>query len=134
MSNHTDGVKTRAEIDTELVRGLLFANGGASVALLAFLATIFGAERLLPLATPVVVALFVFHLGGAAALVHNHYRRKCSRVHERHNFSPPPGKFLWVKLGEPGVCATSRSFMWLSIGLFLAGGIIVFIGALRTLG
>jgi len=130
MVQPSEGVKTRAEIDTELVRGLLLANGGAAVALLAFLATVFDHEALKPLGLPVVLALFVFHLGIVAAIVHNHYRRQCSLVYERHGFQPPPGKFLWFSLREPGVCATSRTFMWSSIVLFLVGGGIVFVGAL----
>jgi hypothetical protein len=128
----SEGVKTRAQIDTEVARGLLLANGGGAVALLAFLPTVFEKQALRPLALPVLAALFVFHVGIFAALVHSHYRRRCSLIHEHHGFSPPPGKFLGLVLDEPTVCWASWKWMWASIVLFLAGGSTVFVGALCT--
>lgn len=133
MVQPSEGVKTRAEIDTEVVRGLLLANGGGAVALLAFLSTVFGKESLSALAMPVIVALFIFHLGIVAAIIHNHYRRQCSLEYERHQFRPPPGTFLGCKLRQPRVCFISNSVMWASISLFLLGGCIVFAGVLCLL-
>ena len=131
MAQISPGVKIRAQIDTEVVRGLLLANGGGAVALLAFLPKVLTTQRLGPLEIPVVVALFVFHLGIVAALVHTHYRRQCSLVYEQYNFAPPAGTFLGFRLGEPGVCFTSKTLMWVSVICFLAGGCAVFLGALR---
>ncbi len=129
MAKPSEGVKTRAEIDTEVVRGLLLANGGGAVALLAFLPKVFEKGPLSSLALPVVVALFVFHLGIFAAIVHNHYRRQCSLKYEQHQFHPPTEALFGFKLGEPKVCFISKCFMWTSICLFLIGGFIVFVGA-----
>lgn len=131
MAGISPGVKIRAQIDAEIVRGLLLANGGGAVALLAFLPKVLTTERLGPLELPVVIALFVFHLGIAAALVHTHYRRHCSLIYEQYNYSPPARTFLGLNLGEPGVCFASRSLMWASVICFLAGGCAVFLGALR---
>jgi ABC-type nickel/cobalt efflux system permease component RcnA len=82
MAQPSEGVKTRSEIDIEIVRGLLLANGGGAVALLTFLPKAFEKGPLSSLAMPVVLALFVFHLGIVAAIVHNHYRRRCSLEYE----------------------------------------------------
>lgn len=128
----SEGVKTRAQIDTEVARGLLLANGGGAVALLAFLPTVFEKQALRPLALPVLAALFIFHVGIVAALVHSHYRRRCSLIYEAHGFRPPPGKFFGRVLDEPTVCWASWKWMWASIVLFLAGGSTVFVGALCT--
>lgn len=132
MAQPSEGVKTRAQIDIEIVRGLLLANGGGAVALLTFLPKAFEPGPLSALALPVIAALFVFHLGIVMAIVHNHYRRQCSLEYEQHQFHPPTGALLGFKLGEPRVCFISRCFMWTSIVLFLAGGLIVFAGALRV--
>jgi len=129
----SEGVKTRAQIDTEVARGLMLANGGGAVALLAFLPVVFERDLLRPLAVPVLYALFTCHLGIVAALVHSHYRRRCSQVYENHGFLPPPGRLLGFNLREPTVCWASWKWMWASIVLFLAAGITVFVGALRTL-
>jgi hypothetical protein len=129
----SEGVKTRAQIDTEVARGLMLANGGGAVALLAFLPVVFERDLLRPLALPVLYALFTFHLGIVAGLVHSHYRRRCSQVYENHGFRPPPGRVLGFNLREPTVCWASWKWMWASIVLFLAAGVTVFVGALRTI-
>ena len=133
MAQVSPGVKIRAQIDSEVVRGLLLANGGGAVALLAFLPKVLTTERLGPLELPVVIGLFVFHLGIVAAIVHTNYRRQCSLIYEQYNFSPPAGTFLGCNLGEPGVCFTSKFLMWASVICFLAGGCAVFLGALRII-
>ncbi len=128
----SEGVKTRAQIDTEVARGLLLANGGGAVALLAFLPTVFDRYALRPLALYVLAALFVFHVGIVAALIHSHYRRRCSLTYETHGMRPPPGKLFGRNLREPTECWASWKWMWASIMLFLAGGSTVLVGALRT--
>lgn len=127
----SEGVKTRAQIDTEVARGLMLANGGGAVALLAFLPTVFDKDILRPLAIFVVAALFTFHLGIVAALIHSHYRRRCSLIYETHGMRPPPGKLFGRDLREPTACWASWKWMWASIVLFLGGGGTVFVGALR---
>ncbi len=107
----SEGAKTRAQIDTEVARGLMLANGGGAVALLAFLPTVFDKDTLRPLATFVLAALFTFHLGIVTALVHSHYRRRCSQVYESYGFNPPPGKLLGFALREPTVCWASWKWM-----------------------
>jgi hypothetical protein len=100
---------------------------------LAFLPTVFGKESLASLASPVVWGLLVFHLGVVAAIVHNHYRRECSLIHSQHDFRPPGGTIFGIRLVRPRVCFIERAFMWLSIALFLAGGVVVFGGAFSML-
>jgi len=126
------GVKIRAQIDAEIVKGLLLANGGGAVALLAFLPKVLGSPLLSLLALPVIVALFTFHLGIVAAIVHTHFRRKCSLVYEQYKFAPPAGTLFGRTLSQPGICVASLCCMWASVGAFLAGGCLVFIGALRV--
>lgn len=127
----SEGVKIRAEIDNSLVKGLLLANGGGAVALLAFLKVVFEVKRLEPLAIYVIAALLIFHLGLVAALVHNKYRRDCSLVYENNAMRPPPGKLFGLTLKEPRVCGISKLFRFLSIAFFLLGGIVVSSGGLR---
>jgi hypothetical protein len=129
MVEPSEGVKLRAQIDTEVVRGLLVANGGGAVALLAFLPKTFETEQLNPLALYIVSALLAFLMGIVATIVHNHYRRRCSLANEAHNFRPPPGKLFGLKLRQPTVCWVSYCFMWASIASFIGGGLVVFVGA-----
>ena len=72
------GLEIRAQIDSEQVKGLLLINGGAAVALLAFLPTIFGKPNLGPLVDSVLWALGVFQVGIVMAVAHNRLRRVCS--------------------------------------------------------
>lgn len=127
------GVQRRSDIDNELVKGLLLANGGGAVALLAFLKVVFDTQDLRPLAIYVVYALIAFHIGVATALVHNHYRTRCSLIYDQHNFRPPPGKLFGKLLNEPRECRISKIFRWGSLALFTSGGLIVAFGALRLL-
>ncbi len=127
------GIERRSQIDTELVKGLLLANGGGAVALLAFLKVVFEVRRLEPLAEFVVFGLLAFHLGIVAALIHNKYRRDCSLIFEHHNYRPPAGTLWGIKLKEPRVCGISKLFRFLSIAMFLLGGLIVSGGALWLL-
>jgi hypothetical protein len=133
MVELSEGVKLRTQIDTEVVKGLLLANGGGAVALLTFLSTVFSNEKLNPLALYIVFALGLFLLGITAAITHNHLRRRCSLIHEAHNMRPPPGKFLGRKLRKPTACSLSSWCMWGSIVFFMLGGVVVFAGAVRLL-
>lgn len=125
----TIGLTIRAQIDSEQVKGLLLVNGGAAVALLAFLPTIFGKPNLDPL-----VDGRVFQVGIVMAVAHNRLRRVCSLVYENYKNQPPPCRFIpaWMKRNDPCVCAVSIVAMWLSLACFLAGGMLVLAGGLSV--
>ena len=130
----TNGVERRSQIDTETVKGLLLINGGGAVALLAFLPSVLDKPSYEPLARMVLIGLFAFHLGLLSAVLHNHFRRRCSLTYERFRMNPPKGSFLWCKLPEPLICHLSLGFMWASVVAFTAGGLLVLWGGLRMLG
>ena len=132
------GVEIRAQIDTELVKGLLVINGGGSIALLAFLPAILGKPEYAPLAKAVLWGLLSFQVGLVAAVIHNRLRRVCSLEFEGHNYSPPPCKafplsLLKLKTDPPCVCRASVLFMWASIISFLLAGILVINGGFCVL-
>lgn len=129
----TKGLEIRAQIDTENVKGLLLINGGGAVALLAFLPSVLGKPGYEPLARAILWGLLIFQVGLVAAVIHNRLRRICSLAYERHQYQPPPCKFLGLKLREPCICCMSTLFMWLSLVAFFAAGIFVFKGGLETL-
>jgi hypothetical protein len=122
----TEGVKIRAQIDTESVRNVLLVNGGGSVALIALLPNVLYT----PLVFGVLIALSVWLLGLTLAVVHSVLRRKCSLVYERHKMSPPAGKpACGIKPEEPWVCWWSWKTLYASIVAFLVGGaLMVFFG------
>ena len=124
------GLEIRAQIDSENSKGLLLINGGAAVALVAFLPSILGKPGLESVASAVLVALCVFLAGLAAAVVHNRLRRICSMVYEGNGFRPPKCKYVpsWLSRKEPCVCFTSTAFMWCSLVMFLVGGATVAYG------
>lgn len=126
------GLEIRAQIDSENAKGLLLINGGAAVALLAFLPSILGKLGLESVARSVLFALCVFLLGLTAAVIHNRLRRICSLVYESEGFTPTPCRFIpvWLSRREPCVCAASTAFMWCSLAAFVAGGSIVAYGGL----
>jgi hypothetical protein len=127
----TKGVEIRAQIDTESVKALLLVNGGGAVALLAFLPSVFSTTDLRPLAEPVTWALFAYQLGLFFAVLHNHWRRRCSLAYEAAVGKPPPCTVLGRALSEPCVCHRSWACMWLSALAFLVAGLIVFCGLLH---
>ncbi|MDO8476660.1 MAG: hypothetical protein Q7W02_10820 [Candidatus Rokubacteria bacterium] len=129
----TKGLEIRAQIDTENVKGLLLINGGATVALLAFLPTVLDKPRYEWLARGILYALLTFQAGLIAAVVHNRLRRICSLLYEQHQYRPPPCEIFGKKLREPCVCHWSILFMWLSLAAFLTGSVTVFYGGLRSL-
>ena len=129
----TTGLEIRAQIDTENVRGLLLINGGASVALLAFLPSVIDKPGYEPLVRAILWGMLFFQLGLLFAVIHNRLRRICSLTYEQHQYQPPPCKILGVRLREPCVCLASILIMWLSVVAFLVGGVIIFRGGMKAL-
>jgi hypothetical protein len=122
----SDGVKIRAQIDTESVRNVMLVNGGGSVALIALLPSILGT----PLVFAVLLTLAIWLFGLSLAVTHSVLRRKCSLVYERHKMNPPPGtpKF-GITPKEPWICWWSWSAMYASIlAFFIGGAVMVSIG------
>jgi hypothetical protein len=128
-----DGLKIRAEIDNENVKGLLLINGGAAVALLTFLPYVLDKPGYESLARAILWGLLLSQVGLICAVAHNRLRRKCSLLYEQHNYSPPPCMALGFTLSEPCICRTSIIFMWLSVVAFCVGGVTVFFGGLEAL-
>ncbi len=129
----TNGLQIRAQIDSELVRGLLLINGGGAVALLALLPTIIDKPDFAPLSRAILYGLLAYLFGLTSAVLHNRLRRVCSLVFEAHEYKPPPGKILGISVGRPTVCFVSVAFMWASLVCFLGGGFIVFFGGRSVL-
>jgi hypothetical protein len=77
------GVETRAQIDTETVKGLLLINGSGAIALLTLFPSLLGKDEYRGLAQAMLIGVFVFMLGLVFAMLHNHFRRRCSHHHER---------------------------------------------------
>jgi hypothetical protein len=129
----TDGVKIRAQIVTENVKGLLLVNGGAAVALLAFLSSVLDKPGYEFLAYAILWSLLLFQAGLVFAVAHNWLRHKCSLIHDQYGYKPPPGEIFGINLHEPRVCWASDIFMWLSVVAFIGGGLAVFGGGLKSL-
>lgn len=126
----TTGLEIRAQIDTESVKALLLMNGGASVALLAFLPTVLGKPGFESLARGVLWALLIFQVGLVAAVVHNLLRRVCSLKYERE---PVPCEVFGKKLRQPCVCYWSLIFVYFSVAMFVSGSVTIFCGGMRSL-
>jgi hypothetical protein len=124
------GLKLRYGIDAAGVRGLLLINGGAAVALLAFLPTALSKPAYGSLANGVLWALLLYQAGLVFAIMHNRLRRKCSLAYDGSSLEPC-GIFN-LKLREPCVCYRSIFFMWLSVAAFCVGGLAAFIGGMRS--
>lgn len=134
MVQFSDGVKIRARIDGEVVKGLTLANGGGSIAFIALLPNLL--KDYPSLAKWTIWGLLFMFLGLAFALLHNRFRRHCSLAYEvawRDGTQPTPAKLLGCQLIGPKVCGISEVFLWLSVAGFLAGGVCVFVGGLITL-
>ncbi len=118
----SEGVKIRAQIDTESVRNVMLVNGGGSVALLALLPAILGT----PLVFGLLLTLAIWLFGLTLAVTHSVLRRKCSLEYEQHNMSPPRGEpRLWIKPNEPWVCWWGWLCLYASIFAFLIGGAVM---------
>lgn len=127
------GLEIRAQIDTEVVKGLLLLNGGGAVAILALLPAVIGKPEFGALSQAILWALLIFQFGLVCALIHNRFRRLCSLEYEKHGYSPPAGKLFGFKLNEPTICFVSVVLMWISLGLFLGAGVLVFLGGMSVL-
>jgi len=127
-------LEIRAQIDTENVKALLLINGGAAVALLAFLGSVLGEKGCEPLAQGILCALLIYQLGLLAAVVHNRLRRKCSLKYQQHEYTPPRCEILGRKLAEPCICMWSIFFLWGSVLAFVAASIVVYFGAVEVIG
>jgi hypothetical protein len=127
-----DQVGVRAHFDAETMRGLLVANGGGAVALLAALTAILDRDGYEPLAKAMLIGLFVMMLGVALAVVHNHFRRMCSLEYQTHNMNPPNGTIFGRQLWAPMACCVSIVCMWLSVAAFLGAGSYVAVSGIAT--
>ena len=131
-------LEIRAQIDTELVKGLLLINGGGAIALLAFLPTVLGSPEFQALSRSILWALLTFQVGLLSAVIHNRLRRVCSSTYEAHGMNPPPCDVFPLNLvkfkhDKPCVCRASISFMWVSIICFFLAGVLVFQGGFKVL-
>lgn len=118
----TEGIKIRAQIDSESVRNVMLANSGGSVALLALLPNI--------LYTPLVVAvlstLSVWLVGLSFAVIHSVLRRKTSLLYENKGMSPHAGeRVLGIQPKEPWIGWWSWKSLYGSIVCFILGGVIM---------
>ena len=120
-----DGAEIRAGIDSETVRGLLLINGGGAVALLAFLAGIIEKPDLALLARAIIWGVFTFQLGLVAAVMHNRFRRLCSLEYAKKPENRTKCSLFGREFKEPCICHWSIGFMWVSVGAFLVGGLLV---------
>ncbi|MFA4992649.1 MAG: hypothetical protein WC571_01635 [Candidatus Omnitrophota bacterium] len=124
-----DEKEIRAQIDTENVKGLLLINGGGSVALLAFLPSILDKPKYEILTVAILWGLFLFQIGLAATLIHNHLRRRCSLAYQ---CNIPKVKFMGFGLAEPWICHFSYIFMIISYICFISAGILIFQGGIKA--
>lgn len=123
-----NGKGIRANIDTESVKGLLTINGGGATALLLFLPTVWDKPGCDDLVRAIFWGLIFFLVGLAAALIHNHLRRRCSLAYE--NFER---RVSFLGMIEPIVCHLSWAFMIVSCVCFIFGGLSVVRGGFKTL-
>jgi hypothetical protein len=129
----TKGLEIRAQIDAENAKGLLLINGGAAIALLAFLPAILDKTGYEVLTRGVLWALFALQFGLLLAVAHNSLRRTCSLEWERHGYKPPAWRFLRYEVVRPRVCWVSDAALWLSVAAFIAAGVSVFACGLYSL-
>ena len=126
----SEGVKIRAQIDSETVRNVMLIYGGGSVALIAFLPNVLYT----PLVLAVLIALFVWLFGLTLAVVHSILRRKCSLICEGGNMSLAQNRaFLSISSKEPWVCWWSWFTLYASIMAFLMGGVLMVIIGLANI-
>ncbi len=127
------GVQNRAAIDNETVKALLFINGGGAVALLAMFSTVFKEPVYRSFAVSILVAVLLMMIGLVCAVVHNIFRRKCSKRFEKFDMKPPPGTLWGRQLKSPRVCVISRILRNASIAAFFCAGACVAITGLVSL-
>jgi hypothetical protein len=118
----SEGVKIRAQIDTESVRNVMLVNGGGSVALIALLPNVLYT----PLVLAVLLTLAIWLIGLTLAVVHSVLRRKCSSVYEKDKMFPPSGEtVLGINPKQPWVCWWCWRTLYVSIAAFLIGGVLI---------
>lgn len=128
IANLSSGVKIRAEIDQETVKGLLLINGGGVASILTILSAAIGKNGYEPLVSAAFFGMLGFGFGLLFAILHNMLRRHCSLIYERHSMQPPPGRLFGghgPNLKSPSVCWWSRSFSYLSVAAFVCAGMYV---------
>jgi hypothetical protein len=113
--------RQRDQAASELVRALLIINGGGAAALLAFLQAIWSSQR--ALAKPTIVALIILAVGAVLAAAFHLFRYQASWHHQRGDLN------RWVKYRRFYLISA-----WLSLLAFLAGIVVVAIGAWNALG
>ncbi len=116
---NTDRHDSRLEIHNQAVKGLFIINGGAAVALLAFLERIWGEDS--GLAVYIISALCFLGIGLSLAGLANYFRYNTSLAYQNNS---PKIKF-WEKL--------SYGVQYISLVLFVAGIATVIIGAFLVL-
>ena len=138
----SEGVKIRAQIDTESVRAVMLVTGGGSVALIALIPKIMGT----PLVEGLIYTLALWLLSLTLVVIHNVLRRHCSNIYEpylKKGEQPPPGDPHFrivcgfpravVIPNVPWVCWWSWRFLYPSIAFFLVGGIVMAIFAVANI-
>jgi hypothetical protein len=125
-------VGQRAQMDIETLRGLLIANGGGAVALLAVLPSVLDRPGYEPLAYAMLAGLLVLMFGVALAIAYNIFRRRCSLEYEQHGMRPPHGVLFGVQLWAPTVCCVYQLSLWLSLACFVSSGAYVAIVGMNT--
>jgi hypothetical protein len=126
------GVGQRAQMDIETLRGLLIANGGGAVALLAVLPSVLDRPGYEPLAYAILAGLLVLMFGVAFAIAYNIFRRRCSLEYEQHGMRPPHGVIFGLQLWAPTVCCIYQLALWLSLACFVGTGAYVAIVGMNT--
>ena len=121
----TNGVETRAQIDTETMKALLLVNGGGALALLALLPSVLDRPGQDSLAKAILIGVVILSVGLFLAIVHNRYRRKCSLLHSLNNMRPPAERLFGIQLRSARVCFLSGAFMWLSAASFMVATLTV---------
>ena len=129
----TEGLKIRATIDADSLKGLLLINGGSAIALLAFLPFVLSKPEYRALAYAILIGLLLFQASLVFAVIHNIYRRHCSLIYEQNDYRPLPGKFRGKQLKEPRVCHIGKIYLRLSLSAFILASLVVFVGGLIAL-
>jgi hypothetical protein len=135
------GLEIRAQIDTEVARGLALLNGGAAVALLALIPPLL--DRLpeySALSRATFFSLFALQVGLVLAVLHNRFRRSCSLRYEQAGATSPAGHpdpctiFGWHVGSTPCPCIWVKVSLWGSLALFIGAGLNVCWHGLQVIG
>jgi hypothetical protein len=73
----SDAANRFSKIDVETVRGLLIANGGGAVAMLALVPSVLDRPGYESVAWAMLLGMLIMVIGVALAIAHNHFRREC---------------------------------------------------------